>query len=252
MIVLSQVVKKYAERTVVDNVDLTIATAKTCVLIGTSGCGKSTILKLLVGLITPTSGTILWDNQPLAEMDSTQARGRIGYVIQSGGLFPHLTVAENLALPAQYRGWEQSRIQSRIAELVDLTQFPRDGLSRYPVQLSGGQRQRIGLMRALMLDPDVLLLDEPLGALDPMVRSQLQEELLKIFSQLRKTVVLVTHDLHEAAIFADQLVLMRQGKIVQQGVLQEFLDKPATTFVSEFLHAQRHSLPAMLLENRSC
>jgi osmoprotectant transport system ATP-binding protein len=249
MIVLSQVVKKYAERTVVDNVDLTIATSKTCVLIGTSGCGKSTILKLLIGLITPTSGDILWDNKPLAELEPKNARGRIGYVIQSGGLFPHLTVEENLSLPAQYRGWEKRKIQSRIAELVELTQFPGDGLSRYPVQLSGGQRQRVGLIRALMLDPDVLLLDEPLGALDPMVRSQLQEELLKIFRQLRKTVVLVTHDLHEAALFADQLVLMRHGQIIQQGVVQEFLDTPATAFVSDFIRAQRHSLPAKPVEN---
>ena len=249
MFVLSQVVKRYAERIVVDHVDLTIAAAKTCVLIGTSGCGKSTILKLLIGLITPNSGHIFWDGKPLAELEPKQARGRIGYVIQSGGLFPHLTVQENLALPAQYRRWEMPRIQSRIAELVELAQFPTDGLGRYPAQLSSGQQQRVGLMRALMLDPDVLLLDEPLGALDPMVRSQLQEELLRIFHQLKKTVVLVTHDLYEAAIFADHIALMRDGRIIQQGLLQNLMDSPATPFVSDFIRAQRHTLPSKPREN---
>jgi osmoprotectant transport system ATP-binding protein len=165
-------------------------------------------------------------------------------VIQDGGLFPHLTARGNTALVARYLGWDGERIDSRLNELVELTHFPSDGLGRYPAQLSGGQRQRVSLMRALMLDPDVLLMDEPLGALDPMIRSNLQEELRTIYRTLGKTVVMVTHDLAEAGYFGDTIVLMREGRVVQVGSFRDLLDSPADAFVTEFVNAQRSPLGA--------
>jgi osmoprotectant transport system ATP-binding protein len=167
----------------------------------------------------------------------------MGYVIQEGGLFPHLTAAANVTLMARHLGWPLARLQDRLQVLTTLTRFPQAALDRYPVQLSGGQRQRVSLMRALMLDPDVLLLDEPLGALDPMIRVSLQTDLKRIFQQLDKTVVLVTHDLGEAAYLGDYVVLMRAGEIVQQGSLAELLESPAEAFVTDFINAQRLPLP---------
>ena len=166
----------------------------------------------------------------------------MGYVIQDGGLFPHLTARGNAALVARFLGWDAERIDGRLDELVELTHFPADGLDRYPAQLSGGQRQRVSLMRALMLDPDVLLMDEPLGALDPMIRRDLQGELRAIFRSLGKTVVMVTHDLGEAGYFGDTIVLIREGRIVQRGSFRDLLTAPADAFVTEFVNAQRSPL----------
>ena len=166
----------------------------------------------------------------------------MGYVVQDGGLFPHLTAHGNVTLMAHYLGWNARRIETRLAELTELTRFPDDGLTRYPTQLSGGQRQRVSLMRALMLEPDVLLLDEPLGALDPIIRSELQTDLRRIFQALAKTVLLVTHDLSEAGFFGDLIVLLRDGKIVQQGRLADLLGTPADPFVTRFINAQRGPL----------
>jgi osmoprotectant transport system ATP-binding protein len=165
----------------------------------------------------------------------------MGYVIQDGGLFPHLDAAQNVTLMARHLGWPSTRIEARLDEIVRMTRFPGEALDRYPLQLSGGQRQRVALMRALMLDPDVLLLDEPLGALDPLVRRELQDDLAALFVSLRKTVVLVTHDLDEAAFFGGRLVLMREGRIVQQGSLDDLLRRPADPFVSVFVKAQRRA-----------
>src|SRR5262249_5474351 len=167
------------------------------------------------------------------------------YVVQDGGLFPHLTGRGNVALVAHHLGWEGGRIETRMRELTDLTQFPWDGLDRYPVQLSGGQRQRVSLMRALMLEPDVLLLDEPLGALDPLIRADLQTDLRRIFQALGKTAVLVTHDLSEAAYLGDHLVLLRDGRIVQEGTLVDFVERPADPFVTRFINAQRTQLDGL-------
>jgi osmoprotectant transport system ATP-binding protein len=164
----------------------------------------------------------------------------MGYVIQEGGLFPHLTAGDNVTLMARQMNWGRDRIAKRLQELAAITRFPRDGLDRFPLQLSGGQRQRVSLMRALILDPDVLLLDEPLGALDPMIRTELQADLKSIFQELEKTVVLVTHDLGEAAFFGDVIVLIREGQIVQTGTLPELLQTPAEPFVTNFINAQRH------------
>jgi osmoprotectant transport system ATP-binding protein len=169
----------------------------------------------------------------------------MGYVIQEGGLFPHLSGRDNVALLARHLGWDRPRIDARLAELAALTHFPADGLARYPAELSGGQQQRVALMRALMLDPAVLLLDEPLGALDPMIRFELQTELRDIFRSLGKTVVLVTHDMGEAAYLGDTLVLLRAGRIVQQGSAADLVRAPADAFVARFVTAQRHVADAL-------
>jgi osmoprotectant transport system ATP-binding protein len=166
-------------------------------------------------------------------------RRRIGYVVQEGGLFPHLTARDNVALLARHLGWPAARIEARLGELGALTRLPPELLDRYPAQLSGGQRQRVGIMRALMMDPDLLLLDEPLGALDPLVRADLQDDLLAAFRSLGKSVVMVTHDLDEAAFFGHRLVLLRDGRVVQVGTLDDLAHAPADPFVTRFLHAQR-------------
>jgi osmoprotectant transport system ATP-binding protein len=172
-------------------------------------------------------------------------RRRMGYVIQDGGLFPHLDARENVTLMARHRGWDRARIDRRVAALIDLTRFPADALGRYPVELSGGQRQRVSLMRALMLEPDVVLLDEPLGAMDPLIRAELQQDLRGIFRALKKTVVLVTHDLSEAGYLGDFIVLMRDGAVVQRGGLADLVNAPADPFVTHFINAQRSPLEGM-------
>ena len=262
MITLNGVSKTYGGMTALAPTDLQIETGRTTALIGPSGCGKSTLLRLIIGLIEPTAGTVQIGGQipasgersrtnaPQAEaapIDSetvspqnVQAiRRRVGYVIQDGGLFPHLTAAQNVLLLARYLKIPEPQLQARISELCELTRFPADGLNRYPGELSGGQRQRVSLMRALALDPTVLLLDEPLGALDPLVRASLQTDLKSIFQKLRKTVVFVTHDMAEAGYLADTIVLMQSGKIVQRGTLDALRLRPASDFVTEFMNAQR-------------
>jgi osmoprotectant transport system ATP-binding protein len=213
--------------------------ARTTVLIGPSGCGKTTLLRLLLGLVQPDTGRVLIDGQPLALANAQALRRRIGYVIQEGGLFPHFTAAGNIALLARHLRREESWIAERLRELAGLVRLPEELLDRYPRELSVGQRQRVALMRALMLDPPILLMDEPLGALDPMIRAGLQADLKAVFAQLRKTVVLVTHDMHEALHFADRVVLMRAGQVVQDGAPEALLTHPRDPFVTEFVRAQR-------------
>ena len=242
MITLENVAKTYHRRTALAPTTLTLTPGKTTVLIGPSGCGKSTLLRLMVGLITPDTGRILLGGQPLTPQNADAQRHGIGYVIQDGGLFPHLTAAGNVSLLARFLGKPAGEIEARIAELAALVQLPAESLSRYPSGLSGGQRQRVGLMRALMLDPPLLLFDEPLGALDPITRRELQEQLKEIFARLHKTVVLVTHDMGEAAYFGDVIVLMREGKIVQAGTLDDLLQRPAEPYVTDFIRAQRSPL----------
>jgi osmoprotectant transport system ATP-binding protein len=218
---------------------LEIPPGATTVLIGPSGCGKSTLLRMIAGLVTPDGGEILADGRPVAPDSLPELRRRLGYVIQDGGLFPHLSARGNVTLMARHLGWEKERIGRRLEELCDLARLPSAWLDRYPVQLSGGQRQRVGIMRALFLDPELLLFDEPLGALDPLVRYELQEDLRRIFRSLQKTVVLVTHDLGEAQFFADTVVLLRAGRIVQRGRFTDLVDAPADPDVMRFLEAQR-------------
>ena len=214
----------------------------TTVLLGPSGSGKSTLLRLLLRLLVPDAGRVVFGGKPVDESTVLGIRHRTGYVIQDGGLFPHLTARANVSIMARQLGWPRDRVSARVDELRTLTKFPADGLDRYPRQLSGGQQQRVALMRALLLDPDVLLLDEPLAALDPMIRFDLQTDLRRIFRKLRKTTILVTHDLAEAAYFADRVVLLRDGRIVQQGTIRELLERPAEPFVQQFVRAQRSHL----------
>jgi osmoprotectant transport system ATP-binding protein len=242
MIELLGVSKSYAGTVVLAALDLQIGPRQTTVLIGPSGCGKSTLLRLMIGLIRPDTGLVKVDGTELTEATVLEIRQRLGYVIQDGGLFPHLTARDNVVLMARHLGWNPDRIEARIAELADLTRFPREGLARFPAQLSGGQRQRVSLMRALMLEPEFVLLDEPLAALDPMVRAELQADLREIFRTLATTVVLVTHDLAEAGWFAGEIVLLRAGRIVQRGPLEALLEQPAEPFVTQFVTASRQIL----------
>ena len=242
MLELRGVSKHFGAIHAIPSLDLVIPAGRTTVLIGPSGCGKSTLLRLMIGLIQPDAGAVFFEGVQLNPESALLLRHRMGYVIQDGGLFPHLTARENIELLARHLSWDGSRIAARLSELLDLTHFPVDGLERYPVQLSGGQRQRVSLMRALMLDPHLLLLDEPLGALDPMVRSELQVELKSIFDTLKKTVVLVTHDMGEAGFFGNPILLLRDGDIVQQGSLAELVTTPADPFVTRFVNAQRSPL----------
>jgi osmoprotectant transport system ATP-binding protein len=242
---LKNLSKTYGSIRALQAIDLTIPEGMTTALIGPSGCGKSTLLRLIIGLIYPDIGTVYFKDTQVAPDVVLSLRREMGYVIQEGGLFPHLTALDNVTLMARYVGWSRERIGRRVHELSDLAQFPRDGLSRYPVQLSGGQRQRVSLMRALMFDPDVLLMDEPLGSLDPMIRSDLQTDLKQIFRALKKTVVLVTHDMSEAAFLGDIIVLLKDGEIVQRGTLNELIHSPSNPFVTRFINAQRNSHDAL-------
>jgi osmoprotectant transport system ATP-binding protein len=239
MLRLEQAARHYGGVAALAPIDLELEPGRTLVVIGPSGCGKTTLLGLMNGLVQPDRGRVLFEGVPLSPATIRAARRRMGYVIQDGGLFPHLTAAGNVTLMARVLGWARDRVDARLRELARLTHFPEDGLDRYPLELSGGQCQRVGLMRALMLDPDVLLLDEPLGALDPLVRFDLQNELREIFRSLGKTVVLVTHDMSEAAFFADNIILLRDGNVVQRGSAADLTERPADPFVTRFINAQR-------------
>jgi osmoprotectant transport system ATP-binding protein len=251
MLELRGVCKSYGAQVAVAPTDLVLPRGLTTVLLGTSGCGKSTLLRMMVGLIRPDAGSVRFAGEEVTPANARQLRQRMGYVVQDGGLFPHLTARGNACLLARFLKWPERRIETRLAELTGLTQFPTMGLDRYPAQLSGGQKQRVSLMRALMLDPDVLLLDEPLGALDPIIRSELQADLRQVFQSLAKTVVLVTHDLGEAAFLGDRIVLLRDGHIVQQGTLADMEDRPADPFVTRFINAQRLHEPPRHREEKT-
>jgi osmoprotectant transport system ATP-binding protein len=236
---LHGVSKRYGSLTVLDQISLGFPAGSTTALIGSSGSGKSTLLRMLLGLEWPDQGWVKVDGHKLEPDQVLELRRRVGYVIQDGGLFPHLTALGNLALLPHHLGWNKDCIRARAEELATLAHLPQSALDRYPAELSGGQRQRVALMRGLMLNPGALLLDEPLGALDPIVRHELQDVLKHIFDQLGKTVIVVTHDIAEAAWFADRMVLMRQGKVVQDGALEDLRLRPADPFVTRFVEAQR-------------
>lgn len=231
--------KKFGDAVALQSTNLDFLPGRTTALIGPSGCGKSTLLRLIIGLLDPDHGEVVFDGEKVSPKTAQKVRRRTGYVIQEGGLFPHLTARANVLLMSRHLGRPPNESEKRLTELCELSQFPRSALDRYPAELSGGQRQRVSLMRALMLTPEVLLLDEPLGALDPLVRSALQRDLKEIFSQLQQTAILVTHDMSEAAYLADEIVLMNQGRIVQRGTAAELRDNPAEKFVTEFINAQR-------------
>jgi osmoprotectant transport system ATP-binding protein len=239
LVELVGVSKKFGAAAALHSTDLTFERGKTTVLIGPSGCGKSTLLRLVIGLLEPDSGTIQFDGAAITFANVAELRRRIGYVIQDGGLFPHLTARKNVLLMATHLRRPAIEMDQRLADLCALTRFPQAALDRYPIELSGGQRQRISLMRALALSPELLLLDEPLGALDPLVRAALQKDLKEIFARLKQTAILVTHDLAEAAYLGDEIVLMNEGGVVQRGTLDDLRTKPAGVFVTDFITAQR-------------
>lgn len=230
------VTKSFAGRAVIKPTTLAVGDGERVALIGPSGCGKSTLIRMIVGLITPDAGTVTVDGAPVT---LETARRKLGYVIQDGGLFPHLSAEENITLVARLDGWSGEKQRCRVKELAELARLSSPLLARFPRELSGGERQRVGLMRALMLDPDVLLLDEPLGALDPVVRAHLQEDLREAFRTLKKSVVLVTHDMAEAAYLADSIVVLHEGEIVQRGTMKDLVDTPQHPFVEELIGAQR-------------
>ncbi len=239
LVQLVGVSKTYGAEQALHPLDLSFARGRTTVLIGPSGCGKSTILRLIIRLLEPDTGSVQFDGANVSQENIAELRHRIGYVIQDGGLFPHLTARANVLLMSRQLRKPAAEAKSRLQELCALTRFPVDALARYPTELSGGQRQRVSLMRGLALSPELLLLDEPLGALDPLVRAALQQDLKDIFARLQQTAILVTHDLAEAAFLGDHIVLMNDGCVVQQGTLADLRDRPANSFVTEFINAQR-------------
>jgi len=226
------------EITAVDRLSLDIREGETMSLIGTSGSGKTTTMKLINRLIEPTSGSVRVAGRDVRDRDPLELRRGIGYVIQSGGLFPHMTVARNVGLLCELEGWPRKRTRTRVEELLELVNLPPSEFSmRYPRDLSGGQRQRVGVARALALDPPCILMDEPFGALDPITRDQLHTEFLRLESSVDKTIVLVTHDMAEAFALADRTALMDRGRLVQVGSEDDFREHPANAFVEEFLRS---------------
>lgn len=242
MIRIENVEKSFASTKVLSNLNFEVATASSVALVGLSGSGKTTILKLLCGLHSADSGSIFIQGNLLTASNILQIRRSLGYVIQDGGLFPHLNARQNLELVGLEAGMSHEEIQSRLTTLSEMTRIATPLLDRYPKELSGGQRQRIGIMRALMLDPPILLLDEPFGALDPITKKSLQHDLRRLFSEMKKTVVLVTHDLFEANYMTDSILLLNKGQIEQRGKLRDFIQQPASEFVKLFVGSQRQEV----------
>ena len=237
---LREVTKRYGDTVAVDHLSLTVPAGRICVLIGPSGCGKTTSLRMVNRLIEPTSGEILIDGQNVLKEDPTALRRRIGYVIQQVGLFPHQTIAQNIATVPRLLGWPEARIRSRVDELLALIGFePARMRDRYPSQLSGGERQRVGVARALAAEPPLMLMDEPFGAVDPIVRERLQNQFLELHRALAITVIFVTHDIDEAIKLGDRVAIMRAGKLVQYAPPGELLAYPADDFVAQFVGSDR-------------
>ncbi len=241
MIRLEDLTKAFAGRVAVDHLNLEVGEGELCVLVGPSGCGKTTTLKMVNRLVEPTGGRILIGGQDVTHGDVVQLRRRIGYVIQQVGLFPHQTIADNVATVPRLLGWSRARTTSRVEELLGLVGLdPGVFAGRYPHELSGGQRQRVGVARALGADPPVLLMDEPFGAIDPVTRGRLQQEFLRLQAALRKTVVFVTHDVEEAVTLGDRIAVLRQGGVLEQyDRPAEVLARPTSPFVADFLGADR-------------
>ncbi|HEY8472989.1 MAG TPA: ABC transporter ATP-binding protein [Natronosporangium sp.] len=241
-ITLESVRKQFPDGTVaVTSLDLHVAAGELAVLIGPSGCGKSTVLRMINKLVAPTGGRILLDGEDVTNTDPVALRRRIGYVIQHVGLFPHQTIRNNVGTVPRLLHWDRRRTRDRVDELLELVGLPPDKYAdRYPNELSGGQRQRVGVARALAADPLVLLMDEPFSAVDPIVRSRLQEEFLRLQAEVRKTIVLVTHDLDEAIRLGDRIAVLSQGGVLQQyDEPARLLGEPASAFVREFVGTDR-------------
>lgn len=248
MIELKNVVKTYDQKTiVVDRLNLSIEKGQIVVLIGESGCGKTTSMKMINRLIPMSDGEILFDGKSIMEYSAVELRRKIGYVIQKVGLLPHITIGENIELVPKLLNWDKKKRRIRALELLDLVDLDKSYYHRYPHELSGGQQQRIGVARALAVNPDVILMDEPFSALDPMTREQLQRELLKLQDELGKTIVFVTHDMDEALKIGDKIAVMRDGKILQYDTPERILKHPVDEYVESFVGKDRlWKLPEMM------
>src|SRR6201996_583759 len=239
MIKVEQLSKTFGKVKAVNHISFDVAEHENLILLGTSGCGKTTTLKMLNRLIEPTSGKVFINGENILNQSPEILRRGIGYVLQNNGLFPHYTVAENIAIVPQLLKWDKKRIEYRIKELLEKLHLNKDQLKAYPNELSGGQQQRVGLARAVMADPPVLLMDEPFGALDNITRSKIHTEFKALDELKRKTIIMVTHDVQEAFELGDHICLMDKGKIVQDGTPAELLFNPANDFVRDFLHEQK-------------
>jgi len=241
VISFERVTKRFPGGTVaVDDLTLDVPEGEVVVLVGPSGCGKTTTMRMVNRMTEPTSGTITVDGRDVMAQDPATLRRRVGYVIQQVGLFPHRTIAQNVATVPQLLGWDDRRTTARVRELMELVGLPEGVADRYPHQLSGGQRQRVGVARALAADPPVMLMDEPFGAVDPIVRGRLQEEFLRLQREVRKTIIFVTHDIDEAILMGDRIAIFSQGGVLEQyAAPRELLADPANDFVIEFLGSER-------------
>ena len=239
MIKFANVTKKYKNQEVLHGIDLEIPKGKLISIIGSSGCGKTTMLKMINRLVPITSGTISINGKNILDTPPVELRKQIGYVIQQTGLFPHMTVAENIALPMFLHKWSEKDIAKRMKELLNMVSLSHDMLQRFPTELSGGQQQRVGVARAFSTNPDIILMDEPFSALDPITRNNLQEELNELQKELLKTIVFVTHDMDEAIKISDTICLMRNGSIEQLATPEELLKNPANDFVETFIGKNR-------------
>jgi osmoprotectant transport system ATP-binding protein len=239
MLELQDIHKNFEGRSVLADVNLTVPKGATHALIGSSGSGKTTLLRITLGLIPFDKGYVKINDQALLSFTPVEWADRIGYVPQDGGLFPHITGRNNVALIAKLRGWRKSRIDDRVEELRKVVDLDPEILTHFPREMSGGQKQRVSIMRAAMMDPAVMLLDEPMAALDPLIRRSLQQELKSIFQRLGKTVLLVTHDLGEAVFLAEHITMLHEGRMVQSGTYRDLLLHPANQFVTQFINAQR-------------
>jgi len=246
MIQLDGLTRRFGDVVAVDSIDLEVAPGELVVLLGSSGCGKTTTLKMINRLIEPSAGVVRIDGAPTTELEPHELRRRVGYVFQQVGLFPHMTVAENVAVTPQLLGWEAGRIRRRVDELLELVELdPAAVRDRRPAELSGGQQQRIGVARALAAGPKVMLLDEPFGALDPITRDSLQRSLQRIRRQIGLTAVFVTHDMAEALLMGDRIAAMRDGRLVQIGTPHELLAAPADDYVVELMQTPRRQVEAI-------
>jgi len=239
MLELLNISKTFEDRLVLSDLSLCVPKGATHALIGSSGSGKTTVLRITLGLIPFDKGYVKINGQALLSFTQVEWADRIGYVPQDGGLFPHISGRNNVALIAKLRGWRKSRIEDRVEELRKVVDLDPQILTRFPREMSGGQRQRVSIMRAAMMNPAVMLLDEPMAALDPLIRRSVQQELKSIFQRLGKTVLLVTHDLGEAVFLAEQITVLHEGRMVQTGSYRDLLLHPASPFVSQFINAQR-------------
>ena len=237
-IAFDNVSKSYREKIALKNITLTFQPNKTTAVIGPSGSGKSTLIQLINGLLRPDNGQVSVFDKKINYDNLSELRKRMGYAVQGTGLFPHLTVKKNITLLAVLENWENDRISKRAEELVNLVNLPADYFNQYPHQLSGGDQQRVGLCRAMMLNPKIFLLDEAFGALDPITRSEIHAEFIKLQKLEARTIILVTHDLREAFKLADQVVILNEAQIEQIGTRKEILEAPASKFVKKFVHMQ--------------